>query len=200
MARRELILPFIGSRSYLHGTTILHALLPFAAGFNEISFRIPRPLLVNHLLLETGDETQNPPAASCQFWWIDSKKMRKWISVSPGSAFDLGNRVTYPEAEIVKGWSQANSEATLKTPSGATVFEALIALNKAFLSAFAPLSDDEQFLATRVDLKAPIPSGATICVRHVRLVGDRHHICRIFLDDIDSGMIYFARQRRMAEA
>ena len=108
------------------------------------------------------------------------------------------NRVAYPEEEIVMGWSQAESEASLKTPSGATVFEALIALNKAFLSVFAPLSDDEQFLATRVDLRSPIPSDATIRVRHVKLVGGRHHICKVFLDDVDSGMIYFARQKRIA--
>ena len=196
--RRELLLPFIGNRSYLHGTTVLHALLPFAADFREFSFRIPSPLFVNRLLLETGDETQTPPAASCQLWWMDSRKTRKWISVSTGSASVLSNRVTYPEEEIVMGWSQVESEASLKTPPGATVFEALIALNKAFLSAFAPLSDDEQFLATRVDLKSPIPSDANICVRHVRLVGGRHHICKVFLDDVDSGMIYFARQKRIA--
>ncbi len=98
------------------------------------------------------------------------------------------------------GWSRINSEASLKTPSGATVFETLIALNKVFLSAFAPLPGDEQFLATRVDLKAPIPSDATIRVLHVKLVGARHHICRVFLDDVDSGMIYFARQKRIAAA
>ena len=198
IVHRELLLPFIGNRSYLHGTTVLQALLPFATGFNEFSFRIPSPLLVNRLLLETGDESHSPPAASSQLWWIDSRRTRKWISVSSGSALVPNNRVAYPEKEILTGWSQAKSEASLKTPSGATVFETLIALNKAFLSAFAPLSDDEQFLATRVDLKAPIPSDATIRVRHVKLVGGRHHICKVFLDDIDSGMIYFARQKLIA--
>jgi hypothetical protein len=198
--RREILLPFIGDRSYLHGTTVLHALLPFATGFQEFSFRIPSPLLANRLLLETGDETHNPPATSCQLWWMDSRSTRKWIAVSTASALVVGNRVAYPEDEIVTGWTQVKSEASLKTPSGATVFEALIALNKAFLSVFAPLSDDEQFLATRVDLKSPIPSDAAIRVRHVKLVGGRHHICKVFLDDVDSGMIYFARQKQIAAA
>jgi hypothetical protein len=198
--RREILLPFLGDRSYLQLTTVLQALLPFATGFQEFSFRIPTPLLANRLLLETGDETHPPPAASCQLWWMDSRSTRRWISVSTASALVVGNRVTYPEEEIVMGWTQvkSESEASLKTPSGATVFEALIALNKAFLSVFAPLSDDEQFLATRVDLKSPIPSDATIRVRHVKLVGGRHHICKVFLDDVHSGMIYFARQKRIA--
>jgi hypothetical protein len=198
IVRRELLLPFIGNRSYLHGTTLLQALLPFATDFCAFSFRIPSPLLVNRLFLETGDENRSPPATSCQLVWMDYRGARKWISVSTGSTSVLGNRVPYPEEEIVMGWSQVKSEASLKTPSGATVFEALIALNKTFLSAFAPLSDDEQFLATRVDLKSPIPSDATIRIRHVKLVGGRHHICKVFLDDVDSGMIYFARQKRIA--
>jgi hypothetical protein len=198
IVHRELLLPFLGGRSYLHGTTILQALLPFATGFQEFSFRIPSPLLVNRLSLETGDETQTPPAASCQLWWTDFRKARKWISASAGIISVLNNRVAYPENEIVTGWSQIKSEASLKTPPGATVFEALIALNKAFLSVFAPLSDDEQFLATRIDLKAPIPSDATIRVRHIKLVGGRHHICKVFLDDVDSGLIYFVRQKRIA--
>lgn len=198
MVRRELVLPFIGNRSYLHGTTVLQALLPFATDFREFSFRIPSPLWINHLFLETGDENRSPPAASCQLGWIDHKGARKWISVSAGSASVPGNRVAYPEEEIVMGWLQIASEASLKTPSGATVFEALIALNKAFLSVYAPLSNDEQFLATRVDLKSPIPSDATVRVRHLKLVGGRHHICKVFLDDVDSGMIYFARQRRIS--
>jgi hypothetical protein len=198
--RRELLLPFIGNRSYLHGTTVLHALLPFAADFREFSFRIPSPLFVNRLLLETGDENHSPPAASCQLGWVDYRGARKWVSVSAGSASVPDNRVTYPEEEIVRGWSQVKSEASLKTPSGATVFEALIALNKVFLSVFAPLSDDDQFLATRVDLRSPVPSGATIRVRHVKLVGGSHHICKVFLDDVDSGVIYFARQKRIASA
>jgi hypothetical protein len=198
IVHRELLLPFLGNRSYLQATTVLQALLPFATDFCEFTFRIPGPLLVNRLLLEAGDENRSPPVASCQLSWMDYRGARKWISVSTGSASIPSNRVAYPEEEILTGWSQVNSEASLKTPSGATVFEALVALNKAFLSAFAPLPDDEQFLATRIDLKAPIPSDAAVCVRHVKLVGARHHICRVFLDDVDSGMIYFARQKRIA--
>jgi hypothetical protein len=198
MVRRELLLPFLGNRTYLQATTVLQALLPLAMEFSEFSFRIPSPLLVNHLLLESGNEAHDPPAASCQFWWTDSRKLRKWMSVSPGSSSIPGSRVPYPEEEIVKGWSQAGSEAALQTPPGATVFEALVALNKAFLSAFSPLSDDEQFLATRIDLKAPVPSEAIIRLRHLKLVGGRHHICKVSLNGIDSGMIYFARQKRIA--
>jgi hypothetical protein len=195
---RELLLPFLGDRSYLQATTVLHALLPFAIDFYEFSFRIPGPLLENRLLLEAGDENRNPPVGSCQLSWMDYRGARKWISVSTGSASIPSNRVAYPEKEILTGWSHAKSEASLKTPSGATVFETLVALNKAFLSAFAPLPDDEQFLATRIDLRAPIPSEASVRVQHVKLVGARHHICRVFLDDVDSGMIYFARQKRIA--
>jgi hypothetical protein len=199
IVHRELLLPFIGNRSYLHGTTILQALLPFATDFCEFSFRIPSPLLVNRLFLEAGDENRSPPAAACQLAWTDFRGVRKWISVSTGTAPVPSNRVAYPEEEIVMGWSQVESEASLTTPPGATVFETLIALNKAFLSVFAPLADGEQFLATRVDLKSPIPSNANVRVRHVKLVGGRHHICKVFLDDVDSGMIFFARQKRFAE-
>jgi hypothetical protein len=179
---------------------MLQALLPFAADFREFSFRVSSPLLVNRLLLEVGSETQTPPAASCQLWWVDSRRARRWVSVSAGTGPVLDSRVAYPESEILTGWSRKDSEASLKTPSGATVFETLVALNKAFLSTFAPLPEDQQFLATRIDLKAPIPSDATIRVQHVRLVGGRHHICKVVLDDVDSGTIYFAIQKRFAAA
>ena len=190
MPDREMVLPFLGHRVYLHATTLLSGLLPFVADADELTLKVARQIRSNHVLFR-WDGNGAEAAATC---WVGGAGGRRTIAVHEGDPSRAEIRVAYPEHLIVEDWQERNGRATLRADGPWTFAERLIALNKAYLSRRFPLREGEQFLATRLEIKGAPPGPGDLEVEHVRDIGGRHHISRFAQDGRDMGTLYFARQ------
>ena len=196
MTSRDLLLPFLGQRSYLQLTTIFAALLPYLQGGSDVSLRISKPLLSNRVALIRADAAAEAPIGACvDCWWTDQAGGGKIFLIENGSpAQDF--RIPYPEELVIAGWQRDADGAAVDGKSPYTTIERLVSLNKAYLSQLHPLSD---FRAISCDSPGPV-----VALRRSRTDWSErnpndwaaHHVSRVFLDHRDAGALYFARQPR----
>lgn len=190
MPERDMVLPFLGHRDYLHSTTLLNALLPFVTDAAEVVLKVARPVRTNHVVCRWGD---NDPEAAATVW-AGCPTGPKTITIHEGGSHRADVKVAYPEHLIVDGWQERDGRAILSAGGPWTFAERLVALNKAYLSHRYPLGEGEQFLATRLEIRGSIPGPGRLEVEHVRTMGGRHHVSRFVQDGRDMGLLYFARQ------
>jgi hypothetical protein len=193
---RDLLLPYLGQRNYLQLTTLFAALLPYFQNASDVSLRVSRPLLCNRVRLILADAAaETPAAAGLDCWWREQGGGGK-IFLVDGDSHVPEFRVPYPENLAIAGWRADSSGAVVEGASPYTTAERLIALNKAYLSRLHPLSEAEQYLATRLDVGAPFAASRSIRVQEIRTIGREHHASRVSLDGRDAGTLYFARKPR----
>ena len=190
MPDREIVLPFLASRAYLHMTTLLGSLLPFVVDSDELVLKIARQIRTNRVSYRWLDHCPDA-AASC---WAADARGRKTIGIYESGPLRDDVRVAYPEDAIIDGWQERDGGALLTSEGPWTFAERLIALNKAYLSRKFPLQRNEQLFATRLEVRGPLPGSGTLRVDHVRTIGGRHHVSRFARDGREMGLLYFSVQ------
>lgn len=190
------VLPFRGTRPYVHSTSVINAILPRIEGYTSLTVRFSRMTSHNRLrFVHVGREVETPGDAVFDAWWSAPPHGGKILVFETGEAMPA-LRVPYVEEEAIEGWSLDAGVALLGEGVGLgyTLIDRLVALNKAYLTTLFPLDANERYVATRFDLTRNLPAFAALSLRHVRRIGERHHATRILSDGVEAGLIYFASQ------
>src|SRR5687767_14410462 len=94
MEVRSLILPYLGKRDYLHGTTLFDALLPLVPAGAEMSFKFSRMIRSNRVEVSADDQ----PGDASLGW--KSAETTGLIHVRPLDPVTPLERRPYPEPLI----------------------------------------------------------------------------------------------------
>lgn len=184
----RLVLPFLGQRVYLHGTTVLPALLAaaqFSHGLSEnmpFSFKVAQPLFTNHveLFVPCAEETCEPNAV-LQYAG-QTVAVRELPPVLPAFHEEFDEKALSARADFdLVGEGRAYAEFT---PDAAFARSAVL-LFKALLLQKQSMPPTGQWLFIRMDgifplpacgalLLIPLPSKVrTIKMAHVLFKGSR---------------------------
>lgn len=191
-SERSIVVPFLGQRQYVQGSTLFNVALPFLSDARTVCFKIGRVIRSNHLKVIYLDQwTAEPCAAECS-----------WNG-------DYGNHIIlFEESGQITAVSQAHDEgmilkkssidrtATIDLQPPYTFVETVVALNKRYLEKRCPLEIADQYWFTRLDMTGPPPLWGTIELDYERAIGTVHHVTRIALNGSCIGSIYFAKGRR----
>ncbi len=197
LSETEHILPFRGTRPYVHSTSVINAIFPILDGATTLTVRFSRMTAHNRLrFVHLPSDIETPREAVFDAWWSRPDGRGKLVIFETGDA-EPQLRVPYAEEEAVRGWNLIGGRAELAAGAGLgyTLIDRLVALNKAYLTATFPVERTERYIATRCDLKGRVPALAALSLVHMRRIGASHHATRITADGVDAGLIYFARQQ-----
>jgi hypothetical protein len=194
MTAVELTLPFLGQRTYLHGTTLFDALRGRTPENSALSFKVSRRIESNRVRVEAGPETggwKERPAASLA-WKLGTQ--RGFLGVAPLPPADPLERHPYDEALVTRVCSVAGQQVRLQGSSPFSFVATLVPLYKVLLKSVHPMASPGQWMFTRLDLErhpgtfealsltldpAPVP-GSTL----VR--------CRILIGERSVGTLYYS--------
>jgi hypothetical protein len=147
---RELTLPFLGERSYLHGTTLFEELIgayPFAS---TISYKLGQIITTNRVRVEQSIDVSERPAASLFLTDRHDTPIRLSVYPSPSSREPFSE--PYDEASIVEAARFTGDNVTGPPRKNVSTIKTMVALNKALLCRTLSPSTPGQWLFTRLDI------------------------------------------------
>jgi hypothetical protein len=190
----QILIPFRGTRNYVHSASLINHMVAYTGQTGHITFRFSRMACSNELRIVFYSESfGKPQGAVFDAWWrrVDGRSMM--------AAFIETGKVVpeacenYIEESAISGWQITESCALLGADCGVgfTLADRLIALNKAYLNT---ILSPARYLATRLELRGPLPPLAELRLAHIHTIGRVHHISRVWIDGAEAGILYFARQ------
>jgi hypothetical protein len=192
MLPADLELPFLEQRTYLHGTTLFDAMMPFVPEGAAVSFKIPKRIDSDRVRLQAADAAGE---ASASLVWTRGGESNALVAIAQ-PASSRPRRERYDEAQVeARAVVQTNSAVLSEAPPYGLV-QVLIPLFKALLKRGAVTTTPGQWMFTRLDLSAQprtfVPlelelSGAvlnTLARARVRSAGN------------EIGMLYFSWVRK----
>jgi hypothetical protein len=145
-------LPFLGERSYLHGTTLFGSMQKYCANGSDLTFKINRLLETDRIELKTYDPTTAAPTDyHATLFWREEDQICG-IGVTPLTPSPEPERQPYDESKIIEIASFDGSTATLRTSTPYLWISNVVALNKALLVRKLSPPQPGQWLFTRLDL------------------------------------------------
>jgi len=194
MTAAELTLPFLGQRTYLHGTTLFDVLRSRAPENGALSFKVSRRIESNRVRVEAGPETggwRERPAASLS--WKHGAQ-RGFLAVTPLAPADPIERHPYDEALVTRAGSIAGQEVRLEGPSPFTFVATLVPLYKMLLKAAHPMSPPGQWMFTRLDLERHPDAfrGLSLALDPALVPGSTLVRCSIVIGERAVGTLYYS--------
>jgi hypothetical protein len=182
----RLILPFLGAREYLHGTTLFDAIAPFAPPDAELSVKFSQMIRTNCVALNPADGT----GADATFAWKGSGDSGV-IHISPLPPVSPLERRPYPEALVAGQVEVEAKRARYSAESPFSFVATLIPLHKTLLAHNHVAEGPGQWVFTRLDLKARPTTFRSI---ELELSGVFGSLARssIRVEDQPLGFIYFS--------
>ncbi|CAN5364281.1 hypothetical protein BH10PSE19_BH10PSE19_17250 [soil metagenome] len=192
---QEVVLPFLGTRDYLHGTTLFELLENKFAQAEDITLKINAMILSNCVLLFDYDKEKatlkrpSPATFICK----QAGNIKK-IGIAPLESVVPLERVAYDEAKIVGLTTFKNESAFLDKPLHCSFIKTVVAINKELLNRNILINNSIfQILFTRIDLKY-IPTAFSLLQIHLPVKNQtgKFSISKIILDDEHVGDLYFS--------
>jgi hypothetical protein len=151
MTSCEVTLPFLGDRTYLHGTTLLEALLAPHPDATDISFKFGQLISTDRVRIQRAEEgSATKPAASLVL--RDSGKNRVHLSVFPQLRSAEVRRESFDEHMAANCAKFEVDCLTLHAPVQLTTVKTIVALNKGLLSRLLAPPAPGQWLFTRLEV------------------------------------------------
>jgi hypothetical protein len=142
-----LALPFLGQRTYLHGTTLFETLIEPAA--SDLSFKINRLIPSNRVRIHETAPEGAKISAQLVFTGADGVRRTRLVTAEPPS--EQIDRAPFDEKAVTDLAEFDGERATLAVPSPVTPIKTLVALNKALLLRRFPPAKPGQWFFTRID-------------------------------------------------
>lgn len=181
----ELTLPFLGTRGYLHGTTLLTALRELVPADAALSLRIARMIPSDRIAVTGGQAAGERPHAVL----AHSAGERLEVRPLPPSG-DL-RRVPYDEEAIWRPAEFAPGAVRLRGPGGPTFIATVVALNKAMLQRDVPAPGAGQWVFTGFDADEHPGEWDRVALSCERVVARRMAKTAITADGRHIGHLYF---------
>lgn len=194
----ELRLPFLAARDYLHGTTLLDALLgqvpPGASTIFKINHMIPSDR-VRAVPVESLNRGALSEFAAVLTWRTSDSNGVLGVEALPSSA--CPERRPYPEELITQHVVHLGQTAIFEDQSPFNLVASLVPLHKALLGKHVPKDTDGQWLFTRIELDR-MPAEFSRLVLEIRgvLLSGALVKSKISVDGDDIGFLYFSWSAR----
>lgn len=144
-----LTLPFLGKRTYLHGTTLFETLSGSHRRISDLSFKINRLIPSNRVRVHDGQAPDGTQISAQMVFASEGVRHRLLVTAEPSS--EAIERAAYDEQALADLARFDGDSVTLRTPSPATPIKTMVALNKALLlRRFSPAGPGQWFF-TRID-------------------------------------------------
>jgi hypothetical protein len=182
----RLILPFLGSRDYLHGTTLFDALLPFAPADAAITCKFSHLICSNSVAVGAEE-------GGASFSWKSAAEGPGALHVRALEMASPLERRPYPESLVSE--ALVHGEKSVRYESAAAPFSfvsTLIPMHKALLSAHTKQDVPGQWLFARLDLSRRLTSFERIELRLAGVFQQKAAHSSIFVNDQPAGAIYFS--------
>jgi hypothetical protein len=149
---KEVVLHFLGGRTYLQGTTLFDGLRSHCRQGRNISFRISRLVESDRVSAERIDvDSEDTSRFSALLVW-DEGGARRGLGIVPLPPSPTPLRLPFDEAAIVGRAEFTADSATTSFQGSETLARSLVALNKALLLRLLQPSGPGQWLFVRLDL------------------------------------------------
>jgi hypothetical protein len=152
VAPADLQLPFLEGRTYLHGTTLFDAMLPYVPAGASLSFKISHRLNTDRVRLQEAAGAAPSTASASLRWTFEGRGST--LAVYPLSASGQVTRQPYPEGEVDSRARVEAGSAILENPLPFSFVATLIPLFKVLLRQAVHVSRPGQWMFTRLDLDA----------------------------------------------
>jgi hypothetical protein len=183
----ELELPFLGARTYLHGTTLFDAMSGYVPAGAALSFKISRRIDSDRVRLQAGSAEGHDASLS----WQQQERAGS-LSAFARAPSAAVRRDAYDEAQVSGRASAEGDTATLSECSPFGFVQTLIPLFKVLLARKVVPARPGQWMFTRLDLPR-IPEPFTpLSLRLSGVVPNRLARARISCAGNDAGEIYFS--------
>lgn len=194
MTGQEIVLPYRGSRNYVHGTTLFSwmvgALAP--AVLSDIDFRVNRRMDSNRLRLIPGPDAASLPRFPCALS-CTADGVLTTLAVDEVGDVHPQPRDPYDEAALVAAARFGPGVVALQLSPGDTFIDALVALNKELLLRLHPLPAASQYVFARLELRRLPGCASSLRLRFWRSLGSAHFITRVEVDGAEAGTLHFSR-------
>ena len=144
-----LTLPFLGKRTYLHGTTLFETLTASHGQVSDLSFKINRLIPSNRVRVHDGRAPDGAPISAQMVFTAEGTRRTLLVTAEPPSA--IIERAPHDEQALADLACFAGDTVTLAGPSPATTIKTMVALNKALLLRRFPPAGPGQWFFTRID-------------------------------------------------
>lgn len=184
----RLYLPFLGSRDYLHGTTLFDALAAHVPPESSITFKFSKMIRTN--VIDLSDQPENAEASLT--WRSDDSQGALYARSTREDS--SAERRPYPEHLVGAATEIHNGVAIYEKESPFSFVATLIPIHKALLShhGVAEGFPPGQWVFTRLDLNCRPRSFKTIDIRLGSVLGRQLVRSEIGVDGIAAGAIYFS--------
>lgn len=179
---RDLVIPFLGRRDYVHSTSLLEILpsiLPPQAGF---SLKILRPMRGNVVAIRPLAEEDDPDAV----WMRDDCA---WALRSSPAGQEL--REPYDEEALLRMAGMDGRGASWQADAG-TLFRMSVAALKRLLPDSRPDGSPGRWLFVRMDGRMPLPASGGMRLNLLSAT-DACAMARILHDGSPWATLYFGR-------
>lgn len=188
----ELVLHFLGKRSYLHGTTMFDALAGFCSKGRNISFRISRLIESDRVKAEPFElESENVGPFSATLVWEESG-MRRAMGVVPLVPSSVPLRMPFAEDTIVGRAEFSRTTVTTKFQGTDTLVRNIVPLNKALLLRVLDPPAPGQWLFVRLDLERWIGTFNELRISYRKHLAFAAVSSSIEIDGHETGTVVFS--------
>lgn len=188
----QITLPFLGTRPYLHGTTLFDRLSEEVKDGTRIVFKIHKMIFTDTIQLSDSlDVLQSSSIASIE--WVTSPGVACAIYVAPLNPGAQPSREVFDEDRIVSNATFAEDSVVGNILCGESPIRTLVALNKALLSKlFDTYVLEGQWFFARLDLQKMLTATEDIRI----ILASKHSLslvcCTVMQADVCMGKIYFS--------
>ena len=182
----EVVLPFLGRRNYLHGTTLFDLLSTRLPADASLSFKITRVIRSDRISIHDASDAASDVAASLS--WPGGA-----LRVAPLPPSPRIERRAYDEGAITRAAKVDDSSARFAGPSPYSFIATLIPLFKEMLSKRPRNADGGQWMFTRLDLDR-LPAGSLLPLRLDLDPASNSMLarCSVAAGNEASGQLYFS--------
>lgn len=182
-------LPFLGSRQYLHGTTLFDAMLPHVPKGAKISFKIPHRIKTDCVRIVDAAEVNAREFASLA-WTHEGG--RGAIAAIPLAGNPVQQRIEYDEDRVSSHLQISDRSVTLDLNSPFSFVATLIPMFKVLLhNNFHPLAPG-QWMFTRLDVDYPPDNFRPLRLRLDSIVGGLLSRSEVYCGARLLGRLYFS--------
>lgn len=185
-----IVLPFLGSRDYLHGTTLYRYLSQMVPADAEVCFRIANIIRSNRVRIWSNAD---PGKTSARLDWSSADGRRGIMLVEEGDFDEPVTREAYDEASIVFASAIEGKSIRYFGESPFDVVATAVPMFKAILRAndLTP-SSDGQWMFTRLDAH-----GTNQRIARIELLLEQARPqlvakCSVFVNAESTGSMYFS--------
>jgi hypothetical protein len=183
----ELQLPFLGARTYLHGTTLFDAMSRHVPAGAALSFKISRRIDTDRIRVQAGSAEGHDASLSWQ--QQDRTGSLSAFARPPSAAL---RRDAYDEAQVTRLASVHGETATLEGPAPFGFVQTLIPLFKVLLARKVVPTRPGQWMFTRLDLPCVPAAFAPLSLQLRGVVPNRLARAQISCAGAAAGELYFS--------